>query len=401
MSTEWKVDPKLNTVVVRLGDSLEANTTYTINFGNSVKDFNEGNVYKDFTYTFSTGPYIDSLELTGNVVLAQTGKIDTTLIVMLYSNGDDSAVVNQSPRYVTKLDSKGNFRFRNLPPRRFYLYALKDENNTRRYAMQNSDNLFAFADKPVDVSGSTTPVTLYAYNIAKPTPIVSTPILTGNRTGRIGVAQDNRLKYQTNLSGNRQDLLSNFVMTFDKPLISFDSTKIRLYTDSAFTPVAAYQFQKDSTNKKVELITAWKENTNYHLILNKEFAKDSSGMQLLKTDTISFTTKKLSDYGSLKIKLRNLDQSKNPVLQIVLAETVVRSSKLTNSELTIPAFLPGEYELRILYDTNRNGIWDPGEFFKKHKQPEIVTPIDRKINVKVNWQNEYEIDATSPPVTQR
>jgi hypothetical protein len=53
--------------------------------------------------------------------------------------------------------------------------------------------------------------------------------------------------------------------------------------------------------------------------------------------------------------------------------------------------LPGEYELRILYDTNKNGVWDPGEFFNKHKQPEVVVPIERKINVKSNWQNEFEL----------
>jgi len=54
------VEYKLKTVSVKLKDSLEANTTYTINFGNAIKDFTEGNPYKNFTYTFSTGNFIDS-----------------------------------------------------------------------------------------------------------------------------------------------------------------------------------------------------------------------------------------------------------------------------------------------------------------------------------------------------
>jgi hypothetical protein len=91
--TNPTVDHKLNTVTLKIKDSLESNTTYSINFGDAIKDFNEGNVLKGFTYIFSTGPYIDSLELHGKVVLAETGKVDSTLIVVLHTSADDSAVV--------------------------------------------------------------------------------------------------------------------------------------------------------------------------------------------------------------------------------------------------------------------------------------------------------------------
>jgi len=393
------VDFKLNTVTVKLKDSLEANTTYSINFGDAIKDYTEGNPIKGFTYTFSTGKYIDSLELTGNVMLAETGKTDSTLIVMLHTSADDSVVVKDKPRYVAKLDSKGNFIFKNLPPKTFYLYALKDEGGTRRYF--SDKQLFAFADKPVIVSGKTEPVTLYAYSV-KPPPqqtAAQSGINIGNRNKKgEGMAADNRLKYLTNLNNNQQDSLANFTITFEQPLRSFDSTKIRLYTDSVFTPVAGYTFQKDTNNKKIVLIhtpltgqTDWKENTTYHLILDKDFASDSSGKKLLKTDTLSFKTKKIADYGSLQLKFKNLDIAKNPVLLFVLSENIFKSVSLSNAEFSQPLFLPGEYELRILYDTNKNGVWDPGQFFGKHKQPELVKSIERKITVKPAWQNEIEI----------
>ena len=64
---------------------------------------------------------------------------------------------------------------------------------------------------------------------------------------------------------------------------------------------------------------------------------------------------------------------------------------MTGTEYSNPMLLPGEYELRILFDENKNGEWDLGDFFGKHKQPEIVKPIERKITVKPNWQNEFEI----------
>ena len=87
------VTRKLQTVTVKLRDTLEPNTTYTINFGDAIKDVNEGNIMRNFTYTFSTGSYFDSLEFRGNVLVAETGEVDTTLTVMLHQTNIDSAVI--------------------------------------------------------------------------------------------------------------------------------------------------------------------------------------------------------------------------------------------------------------------------------------------------------------------
>ena len=385
-----KVDFKLNTVTVKLVDSLESNTTYSINFGDAIKDFTEGNTLKEFTYTFSTGRYIDSLELKGKVILAENGKIDTTLIVLLHTNPSDSAIIKERPRYVAKLDGTGSFIFKNLPPKTFYLYALKDEGGTRRYF--SDKQLFAFADKPIVLNGITEPVTLYAF--AEKEKIQSAfpaNVNIGGRNIKGGVSSETRLKYQTNLTNNQQDLLGNFMITFEQALRSFDSTKIKLYTDSTFIPVADYTFLKDSTNKKVTLINTWKENTAYHIILDKDFAADSAGKKLLKTDTLHFQTKKMADYGSLQLKFKNLDTARHPVLLIVQNENILKLVPLKIAGFSQALFLPGEYELRILYDDNNNGTWDPGQFFGKHKQPELVKPVERKITVKPAFQNEFEI----------
>ena len=384
------VDYRLNTVTVRIKDTLDANTTYTINFGNAIRDYTEGNPLRGFTYTFSTGPYIDSLELKGNVVLAETGKLDTTLLVMLHTSPDDSAVVKEKPRYVAKLDSKGEFHFKNLPPKTFYLYALKDEGGTRRYF--NDRQLFAFADKPVLMSGNMTPQTLYAYSVRPPVR-ATVPAGLNISKGRKNTetTPDTRLKFLTNLSNDQQDLLGDLIIRFEQPLRTFDSSRMKLYTDSVFNPVSSYRLVKDSTNKNIILSTSWKENTGYHLVLDREFASDSAGKKLLKTDTVSFTTKKLADYGSLKLRFRNLELSKKPVLQFVLNNNITRSVALTSDAYEQALFFPGDYELRILYDTNGNGVWDPGKFFQLHLQPEIVVPVERRITVRPNFENDIEI----------
>jgi hypothetical protein len=64
---------------------------------------------------------------------------------------------------------------------------------------------------------------------------------------------------------------------------------------------------------------------------------------------------------------------------------------MTTKEFYAKLFAPGEYDLRILYDDNKNGIWDPGAFFENRHQPEKVLPISRKITVKAKWDNIIDI----------
>ncbi|MBL7747390.1 MAG: hypothetical protein JNM19_08205, partial [Chitinophagaceae bacterium] len=70
---------------------------------------------------------------------------------------------------------------------------------------------------------------------------------------------------------------------------------------------------------------------------------------------------------------------------------IINSYPLAGPDFSLSLVMPGEYQLRILYDANKNGIWDPGQFFGKHLQPEIAKPIERKLTIKPGWQNEFEI----------
>jgi len=384
------VDFKLREITVKLKDSLEANTTYTLDFGKAVKDITEGNIMKNFRYTFSTGPYIDSLELEGSVIMAETAKPDSTMIVMLHSSKDDSAVVKEKPKYIARLDGKGRFHFKNLPGKTFYLYALKDEGGMRRY--MNEKQAFAFADKPVDLLAKNEPITLYAYAKKEPAPAMPTDLGIGSSKPKPGTAADKRLKFQSNLLNNQQDLLGDLALNFETPLKRFDSTGLRLYTDSTYQPVTELSMKTDSLASSITIQTNWKENTLYNLVLDKEFAEDSTGRKLFKTDTISFLTKKKSDYGSLKIRFRKLELEKNPVVQLVNGQGTIKSFPLTATEFNLALFNPGEYELRILFDDNKNGSWDPGQFFGTKRQPEKVILIGRKVTIKANWTNDYDID---------
>ena len=144
------IDFKLKTVTVKLKDTLLPNTTYSINFGSSIVDNNEGNPFKNFTHVFSTGNQIDSFTLTGKVILAENGKHDSTLIAMLYRKTDDSAVQKNRPDYVARLSGDGSFTFVNLPAGSFNIYALKDNDGGKTY--NSKKEMFAFAEAPVSIS---------------------------------------------------------------------------------------------------------------------------------------------------------------------------------------------------------------------------------------------------------
>ena len=383
-----RFEPRLRTLTITLQDTLEPNTTYTINFGEAIKDVNEGNVLRNFDYTFSTGAALDSLSFSGNVLLAETGAVDTNMVAVLYRNLDDSALVKDRPRYIAKLNRSGSFQFRNLPSGTFALYAYGDA-NSRSYSGRNQ--LFAFADSPIVVRSGAAPVTLYAFREGQPgTP--ATPAIGGGTTGsnRLRAGAENRLQFSTNISSNTLDLLSPLVLTFEQPLRTFDSTRIRLTQDSTFTPVAS-SATLDTTSRRLTVRTDWKEGTRYQLILDQAFAEDTLGRRLLKTDTLTFATRKATEYGSLSIRLRNIDLSLNPVLQFVQNNNVVLSAPIPSGTFSQALFLPGDYELRVLYDRNGNGKWDPGQFFGGKRQPELVRPIERRVNVKANWDNEFEV----------
>ncbi|MDB5222343.1 MAG: hypothetical protein JWN83_1010 [Chitinophagaceae bacterium] len=369
------IDFKLRSVSIRLRDTLEPNTTYTINLGNSIRDINENNIVKDFRYVFSTGATIDSLKFSGKVQLAETGKTDSTLIVLLYKNLADTAVAKLKPKYIARLDGTGNFSFQNLAAGEYKIYALKDADGSKTYNIKTE--LFAFADSSVNVNNNTSPVSLYAYAEEKDKPKVS-------------VSAEKKLKYTTKVPPEKQDVLTGLAIEFNKPLKNLDKQKVVL-TDTLNNIIKDALVSTDSTNKIVLIKTNWAQDAAYKLIISKDFATDSTGLTLAKSDTIRFKTKGETDYGIVKLKFLNFDKSKNPVLQFVQNNEVVNSYPLTSGVWNAPLFNPGEYDMRILYDDNKNGKWDAGNFAKK-KQPEKVYSIPQKLSVRENFERDVDIE---------
>lgn len=155
-----KPDVKLSgkTVIIKLKEDLKPNTTYTIDFGEAVKDLHEGNLFKDYVYTFSTGEVLDTLTLAGTIIDVETQKPVENLFVGLYV--DDTIHTDslfrrpcrQAPDYVTRTDKEGHFRFYGLPDEPFLVFALEDMNSNLYYDLPNER--VAFLDTLVCPSDS-------------------------------------------------------------------------------------------------------------------------------------------------------------------------------------------------------------------------------------------------------
>lgn len=377
-------DSKLRAITIKLKDTLEANTTYSIDFGESIKDINEGNILKNFNYAFSTGDYIDSAYLTGQVFLAESGLIDTTLIAVLHNNLDDSAVANVKPRYFARLKGDGSFLFRNLKPGVYNLFALRDQNGDRRY--NQSSELIAFMDNTILV-GIDTSTVLYAFEAEnKDTVVAKKPASKPAKKNN----DDKRLRFSNNFEGGRQDLLSDLIFTSEHPLKTFDSSKISL-TDGDLKPIPSYTINLDSTKKKITISSSWKEGARYNLIIGKEMASDTLDNIVVRTDTLAFTAKREADYGSIDLRIENIDSSAHPIVYLTKNTKTYLKQSLEKNRYRIKLFEPGDYDVKILFDTNKNGKWDTGDYWKKI-QPEKVVARKKPINIRANWDNEILID---------
>lgn len=136
-------------ITIRIFDTLQPNTTYAFNFGNSIQDNNEGNPYPYYKYVLSTGNYIDSLSVKGQIVDATKRNPKTFVSVMLYevdSTYNDSIVYKETPKYITNtLDSVTTFSIDNVKAGKYKLIALKDENNDNKY-QQKTDQIGFYED---------------------------------------------------------------------------------------------------------------------------------------------------------------------------------------------------------------------------------------------------------------
>jgi hypothetical protein len=201
-------------------------------------------------------------------------------------------------------------------------------------------------------------------------------------------APSKKLTISADIIGGVQDLTEPLSIRFSNPIKSLDSNMFSLLDSN--NKRQACKFRLDSSRKKLLLEPEWNSDAKYSLVTYKARLEDSSGNKLTANDTISFQTRPISYYGRVVLRFTNFMSEQHPVAQLILGEEVKFTRRLAEKSWSETKVPPGEYMIRVFFDSNNNGIWDTGDFSKK-QQPEKSITISQKLTVRSDWDNERDI----------
>lgn len=128
MGKDFEVKTKKNSIIVSFEKDFDDSTTYTFNFRDAVQDVTEKNPVRNLQLAISTGNYIDSLSIAGNIYDLIKGKEITEATVAIHPRNDTFSILKHPATYFTKTDKKGNFKIDHLRPDVYYIYAMEDKN---------------------------------------------------------------------------------------------------------------------------------------------------------------------------------------------------------------------------------------------------------------------------------
>ncbi|MCU4176514.1 Ig-like domain-containing protein [Carboxylicivirga sp. N1Y90] len=144
------VEARGNRLEVIFNEDLQPNATYTLDFADAIEDNNESNVLESYSFSFSTGEFIDSLQISGNVWEAMDLAPSEGVFVLLHENLNDTAVQTLVPIRLAKTNSVGQFTLKNIRPGQYRLYALDDAN--RNYKFDQPGEIMGWSDIVVEPS---------------------------------------------------------------------------------------------------------------------------------------------------------------------------------------------------------------------------------------------------------
>jgi uncharacterized protein (DUF2141 family) len=446
-------------LTIQIKDTLQPNTTYSFNFGQSITDNNEGNPLNQFKYVFSTGPYIDSLALGGRVKDALDREVESFVSVMLYEVNEkfkDSVVYTSPPRYITNtLDSLKTFRLENLKAGKYLLVAMKDRNNNNKFNPKTDK--IGFHKQFITIPNDTV-YEIELFNEVLPFKAYKPSQVSGNKIaiGYEGKQDFSKSKPKIILKNNNE-ILESIVTQFPKKdslqvwykPIKADSLLLNIkkesyvndfsvkiknqkkdtlsinavqtgilnmrdeFTLESSTPLVKIDKSKisikDSKTKNTEFTPNY-DDFNQKLVLN--FPKNTSEkyqIQLLpgaltdffekSNDTLTYKleTRSESDYGNLIVDLQNVKRF--PIIIELTnekGEILAHDYSEKNTKVEFNFLEPKDYILRVIYDDNKNRKWDSGNYLEKRQAEEVIYYSKVIKDVRANWNDNETFDLSIP-----
>jgi hypothetical protein len=438
------------TIVLELPDTLEPQTTYTFDFGDAISDVNETNPVRGYRYVFSTGPVIDTLQMTGKIINALTLKPESgALAVVFPENIADTVLGFTGPSYFARAGEDGSFAITNMRPGNYRVFGLADKNNNLRANLPDEELGF--------INGTVSPgVSDLEIRLSKHAPLqqrVLTSLLAEPGRAQIVLARPSDATGFTflppvpdqvipfyNTAGDSLTLIflpradsAQVVMTDEG--IPYDTLKLRLTRGSNqalstvtimdwqttpaqggvldpgqqpsvswsvpltrfdaskvmvtrdTVPVEVTVSQPDSLKRRVTVTGTWPEG-KYTVTFLPEAATDLFDR---KNDTLRFTfiIPDERSRGSLSYVLTPVAESR--IIQLVNEKDEVKKQHAVPADGRgrFERMEPGVYRMRLIFDTNNNGRWDEGDFRKK-RNPEQVYYHPDTITIRANWELEFD-----------
>ncbi len=388
-------------VEIKLTDSLlKDNTTYKIVLGNAITDNRERTPYPNFTYTFSTGSYFDSMEVRGQVRDMLSGQADTGISVVLYDaeTFKDSIMLSKKPAYLARTDVSGSFHFTGLPRRNFRIFALGDVDNNTLYDITKERIGFldsAIVSKQASDSGV---LLLYTSLAAKKISVRDSLMndslrrVSAKFVGRVVSKGKNALAYSVvadTISKDRGtfELTGPLQIKLNAVLKTLDSAKVFLsYLNSGVEAEASRKITHDTGSLYIR--DNWLPETKYTLRLVKGWATDTSGNEL-PPGRYQFMTKSLDDYAKLQIRIGKPYSDSQHVMLVIQEQDTLYNQTLKDSIVNLQLLKPGKCKIIVFKDANGNGVWDPGHVLLK-RQPEFVFQHESEVVLKAGWEHEVD-----------
>lgn len=444
-------------ITIKINDSLQPNTTYAFNFGQSIVDNNEENPFSYFKYVFSTGSYIDSLSVKGAIMDAEKREPDTFISVMLYevdSTYTDSTVYKQRPKYVTNtLDSVSTFSIDNIKAGTYRMIALKDENGDYIY-QQKSDKIGFYEQEITVPTDSFYEIKLFKeiadFKVERPTQVAKQKIQFGFR-GDPKAATIEMLSEKPEGFEHRivKDAQKDTLYYWYKPNVELDTTfflvKNKRYVDTLkhrfrdakvdsltirtsgtgtinygddFSISANVPFEKldldkvsirDRDSLQIDFKTEFDTLSNTYRFKFDKTEANAYEIQLLPealtdffgkvNDTLNYSlkTKRFSDLSDVRVTL--IDAEYPLIVQLTDNKGVVKYEQFADAPrmFDFRHINPGNYYLRVIYDANGNRKWDTGNYLKKI-QPERISYYSKVIDARTGWDlvEEFTLLKTDP-----
>jgi len=196
------------------------------------------------------------------------------------------------------------------------------------------------------------------------------------------------LSFNNNLISNRIKPSRPLMLIFNEPVISFDSSKIRLVIDSVRV-FPEFQFT-DSVKTRLRISYPWKEEVVYRLsipdsIMTGIFGTVNDSLEL------KFTAYSESETASLKLNITLPEPGFNYIIQLLGdKESIVEQQIIVNdTSVELKYLKPKKYKVKVILDRNNNGRWDTGKYLKK-LQPEYVIYHPKEFELRANWVMEED-----------